>query len=159
MSLPKETDLFPLIKMWLEEQDYKVYAEVKGCDVVARKGKELVLIEIKRTVNMSLVHQIIRRQEVGALVYGAICAPKAYVDKAWSNTIRLFRRLGAGLITVPAATGGVEGLMQHVKPAKALREPLEKAYGKDLHGCTMDVNFGGPLGRVADGHVRRRQQE
>ena len=41
MSNPRETDLYPPIKAFLEDQGYVVKAEVGAADVVAVRGAEI----------------------------------------------------------------------------------------------------------------------
>ena len=145
MSLPKETDLFPHIKLWLEEQDYTVRAEVKGCDIAAVKDGRLVLIEIKRTINLELIYQIIRRQAADALVYGAIPAPRSF-DKRWREGVRLLKRLQAGLILVYMNDGPRVELLLHPERIPNTRRNTTRAYLNEMSGRTVDANVGGSPG-------------
>ena len=54
----KETDLYPIVCRYLEQQGFEVKAEVKHCDVVAVRGVEPpVIVELKTTLNLELVLQ------------------------------------------------------------------------------------------------------
>lgn len=146
MPLPKETDLFPHLKEWLEAQGYTVRAEVKGCDIAAVKDGRLVLVEIKRTINLELVYQIIRRQAADALVYGAIIAPKEF-DKRWREGVRLFKRLQAGLILVYMDETPRVELLLHPEPQRqGVRRNTTKAYLREMSGRTVETNVGGSPG-------------
>ena len=42
-----ETDLYEPVCRFLEEEGYRVQAEVKDCDIAAEKDGELVIVELK----------------------------------------------------------------------------------------------------------------
>lgn len=53
MAGPRETDLYPPVKAFLEAQGYVVKAEVARCDVVAVRGDEPpVVVELKTRFNL-----------------------------------------------------------------------------------------------------------
>ncbi len=99
MSLAFETDLYPPVLAWLESAGYTVHAEVNSCDIAARRGSELAVIELKRALNLDLILQAVRRQETAASVYVAVPAPQRQ-DKRWRDCLRLLKRLEIGLILV-----------------------------------------------------------
>jgi hypothetical protein len=71
----RETDLYPPIKQFLEQQGYAVKAEVGPADVVAVRGDEPpVIVELKTGFALSLFHQAIERQTVTDAVYIAVRA-------------------------------------------------------------------------------------
>jgi hypothetical protein len=95
MSL--ESDLYAPVKTLLESQGYSVKGEVKGCDVVAVRGREPpVIVELKRAFGLSLVLQGINRLALSDAVYLAV--------GTWPKNLRevkkLCRRLGFGLMVV-----------------------------------------------------------
>lgn len=98
----RETDLYAPIKAFLETQGYDVKAEVASADIVALRGdEEPVIVEMKTTFSLSLVHQAVARLSISDLVY--IAAPRKSGRTAWSNLKsmkKLCRRLGIGLLTV-----------------------------------------------------------
>ncbi|MGF1592146.1 MAG: DUF2161 family putative PD-(D/E)XK-type phosphodiesterase [Kiloniellaceae bacterium] len=113
MSIAREEDLYEPVKAFLEGQGYAVKAEVRGCDLVARRGSEPpVIVELKKTFNLALLLQGVDRLAVSDQVYLAFAAPSR--TAAWRRdrrpVLKLCRRLGLGL------------LMVH--PDKALVEPL-----------------------------------
>lgn len=95
-----ETDLYPPVKRFLETQGYIVRSEVHGCDVVAAKGGDLVIVEMKPAVNLTLVLQGISRLETTDAVYLAVEAPRRSNKIRWGEIRQLCRRLGLGLVTV-----------------------------------------------------------
>jgi hypothetical protein len=95
MSL--ESDLYAPVKTLLEGQGYSVKGEVRGCDVVAVRGKEPpVIVELKRAFGLGLVLQGVDRLALSDAVYLAVGA----WPKNMRNVKKLCRRLGLGFIVV-----------------------------------------------------------
>ena len=68
-----ESDLYIPVKDFLELQGYEVNGEVKGCDVVALRGnEELVVVELKLSFNLELIMQAVERLAVTSKVYVGI---------------------------------------------------------------------------------------
>ena len=100
-----ETDLYHPVKRFLEAQGYEVKAEVRDCDVVARRGGEPpVIVELKAGLTLQLLYQGIDRQALSDAVYLAVPAPHRRLP---SEAVKLARMLGLGLITV-AKSGSVD---------------------------------------------------
>ena len=110
MPKPKESDLYPAVKSYLESQGYEVKAEVGAVDVMGlRGGDDPVIIELKAGFSLSLFHQAVARQAVTDDVY--ICVPRqsgGRSGKALKDSARLCRRLGLGLMTVRLRDGFTE---------------------------------------------------
>ena len=70
-----ETDLAGPLYGRLAELGYTVRSEVKDCDIAAVKGDELLIIEVKKTLNLPLLVQAVRRQRLTDIVYVAIPRP------------------------------------------------------------------------------------
>ncbi|MFT6675409.1 MAG: hypothetical protein ACJAVM_001601 [Sulfitobacter sp.] len=110
MNTPRETDLYPPIKGFLEDQGYVVKSEVGAADVVAIRGAEpLLVVELKLGFSLALFHQCIARLKVSDDVYLAVPrqSGKRFAKAVKENTA-LARRLGLGLITVRLSDGLVE---------------------------------------------------
>ena len=110
MSSARETDLYPPIKSFLEDQGYVVKSEVGAADVVAVRGAEPPLVvELKLGFSLALFHQCIARLKVSDDVYLAVArqSGKRFAKAVKDNT-SLARRLGLGLITVRLTDGLVE---------------------------------------------------
>ncbi len=101
-----ETELYLPLKRAFESQGYAVFAEVNACDLVARRGDELVIVEMKCAFSLELVFQGLARQSATQSVYLAIAAPARYDRKRWRGMQRLCRRLGFGLIVVRFSRAG-----------------------------------------------------
>ncbi len=110
MSDLRETDLYPPIKGFLEDQGYVVKSEVGAADVVAvRGGEPPVIVELKLGFSLALVHQCVARLRVSDDVYMAVARGKGRrFAKSVKEMTTLARRLGLGLITVRLSDGLVE---------------------------------------------------
>jgi hypothetical protein len=94
----RETDLYPPIKAFLQSQGYEVKAEIRDCDIVARRGsEEPVIVEMKAAFSLRLLLQGIDRLALSDTVYLAISEPRR---KGTGDWIKLCRRLGLGLLLV-----------------------------------------------------------
>ncbi len=102
MGSARETDLYPPIKAYLEDQGYVVKSEVGAADVVALRGAEPPLVvELKLGFSLTLFHQCLARLKVCDDVYLAVARmPGKRFAKALKANVALARRLGLGLITV-----------------------------------------------------------
>lgn len=110
MSAPRETDLYPPVKAFLEDQGYVVKSEVGPADVMALRGAEPpVIVELKTGFSLTLFHQCLARLAVAEDVYMAVPRQtgKRFL-KALKDNTALARRLGLGLITVRLYDGLVE---------------------------------------------------
>lgn len=97
----KETDLYLPIKSFLEQQGYEVKGEVRDCDMVAVRGIESpVIVELKLSLNLTLMLQAVGRQSLTDSVYIGIPKSTPLLQSKRKHVIKLLRRLGLGLITV-----------------------------------------------------------
>lgn len=53
----REAKLFAPLKSWLNKQGYKVYAEVKGIDVIAHMPTKQLAFEMKMTCSEKVIEQ------------------------------------------------------------------------------------------------------
>ncbi len=53
----KESELYPALKNYLNQQGYQVKGEVKSCDLMAEKAGVYLLVELKLVFNLKLVFQ------------------------------------------------------------------------------------------------------
>ena len=107
--MPKEADLYPPIKAYLQRQGYEVKGEVGAVDIMARRGSDApIIVELKLGFSLALFHQGIDRLAVTDLVYVAV--PAGGQAKARKSNVKLARRLGLGVMTVRLRDGHVEVL-------------------------------------------------
>ena len=137
----READLYPPIKAHLQRQGYDVKGEVGAADVVARRGDDLVVVELKLGFSLALFHQGIERLLVTDHVYVAV--PAGGRAKALKANVKLARRVGLGVMTVRERDGFVEVLADPApytpRKSKKKHSRLVRAFDR-LQG---DPNSGG----------------
>lgn len=106
--MPREADLYPPVKAYLQRQGYEVKGEVGAADVVARRADDVVVVELKLGFSLALFHQGIERLAVTDLVYVAV--PSGGKAKALKANVKLARRVGLGVMTVRLRDGHVDVL-------------------------------------------------
>ncbi len=75
--------------------------EVRNCDIVARKGDDLVIVELKTRVTVTLLEQAVKRKEITESVYIAVPMPAGKRKyPRLGSLVPLLRRLEIGLLTV-----------------------------------------------------------
>ncbi|MEX2366321.1 MAG: DUF2161 family putative PD-(D/E)XK-type phosphodiesterase [Pseudohongiellaceae bacterium] len=95
----RETELYQPVHDFLQQQGYRLRAEVSNCDLVAMKEGELVVVEMKTRVNMTLLIQATERQSITPWVYVAIPEP-ARPNSHSRGVERVIRQLRLGLLLV-----------------------------------------------------------
>jgi hypothetical protein len=175
---PREAALYAPVKNFLERRGYEVKAEVRGCDLVARRGEEPpVVVELKLRFSLGLVLQGVDRLALTERVYLAV--PRISLPRRRSrrlapdspDTRKLCRRLGLGLMLVGKSRVEIleEPVPYRPRPAKlqALRlkdefdrrigdanvggtvgVPVITAYRQDALRCAQALALGGPM-RIA----------
>lgn len=143
----KETELYAPVKQFLEERGFAVKGEVNGCDVVAVRGEDTVVVELKTAFNLTLVFQAIERQKLTDDVYVAVEAPRT--RQRWTDMRDLCRRLGLGFLTVHF--GRKQPFVEVIcepEPYKPRRSHKGKArLLKEFNKRTGDYNVGGTTRR------------
>jgi len=168
-----EAALYPLVKAFLERQGYVVRGEVRGCDLVARRGDEApVIVELKLRFTLPLLIQGIDRLALSPLVYLAVPRPMARtrgVRPDAKPVRKLCRRLGLGLILI-GGRGAVEVIEDPIpyRPRQAKRRsslllgeferrrgdlnvggssrtPIVTAYRQDALRCVRALEAAGPM--------------
>jgi len=111
VGFESEEDLYAPVKAFFEGQGYEVKAEVRGCDMVARRGTEPpVIVELKTGFTLPLVLQGIDRLALSDHVYLAVAvAARPARNSLWRRErrgiLKLCRRLGLGLLAVHEGSG------------------------------------------------------
>jgi hypothetical protein len=142
-----EVDLYEPIQKHFKKQGYRVNGEVHDCDVTAVKGEDLVIIELKKGLNIDLLLQATRRQRLTDLVYIAIPKPKRVSRRRWNDILALLKRLELGLITVSFA--GIRRNIEFVLHPEPYERGLSKNKKKraailaEIEGRSTDYNIGG----------------
>lgn len=156
MKRLKETELYGPVKELLQQMGYDVKGEVAHVDLVATKGDEFVLVELKTSFTLKLLLQATQRQKMSRFVYIALPAPtpRQRFSKAFKEYEHLLKRLELGLILVnfkknppeaqlifqPLPYDRQKVLNRHSKQRKFLLKEAEERFG--------DYNVGGGKGKV-----------
>ena len=171
MAAKKETDLYAPVKTYLEAQGYAVKGEVGAADVVGIRGAEApVIVELKLSFSLALLHQAVARLAMTDFVYVCVALPKGGArGKTLRDNIRLCRRLGLGVMTVRTRDGAID---VHCDPGPyaprksrrktqsllrefdrrigdpnaggATRHGIVTAYRQDALKCLLVLDQGGP---------------
>jgi len=96
----QESDLYLPIKSHLQSLGFEVKGEIKNCDIVAQKEELLIIIELKLSLNITLLLQAVDRFSLADIVYIAIPKQCTLYKKQSKQVKKLIKRLGIGLILV-----------------------------------------------------------
>ena len=147
----KEVDLYQPIKNHLEKIGYKVKGEIKKCDVVAIKDDQVIIIELKLSLNITLLLQAVDRFTMSDIVYIAIPKQCPLYKKQSKQIKKLIARLGIGLIIVDFQPDNqyVEVISdpKEYKPRKNKRK--QAALLKEFSSRIGDTQAGGSTNKKA----------
>jgi len=147
----RETDLFPPLKKWLEGQGYSVHGEVQNCDIAARKGEELVIVEMKKNFTLALLTQAVSRKEITDSVYVAVPVPPGKkIPPNFRRVKELLRRLEVGCILVDFMKTKTRVRIElHPLPVSPRSRPGKKrAILREIDGRYAEFNRGGEPSRT-----------
>jgi hypothetical protein len=156
----KESDLYLPIKRFLQSQSYEVKGEVHDCDVLAVRGTEApVVVELKRSLNLSVVLQAVARLSLTPNVYIGIPKRGAVLKGRRRHVVKLLRMLGLGLVVIDSG-GGTESVKVLLDPreyrprrSKHRQKRLLGEFGKRVG----DPNLGGTERRAGVMTVYRQR--
>jgi len=143
----KETDLHQPLFDFFTEQEYKVHCEVKDVDMTAEKDGEIIAIELKRSLNLSLLVQGTQRQLYFDSVYIAVPHPRQKISRrAWKQRIHLIKQLELGLLLVSwdkqgKASVEVKLHPEKYKPRKNIKK--QKSIIREITGRSRNYNVAG----------------
>ncbi|MFH1422158.1 MAG: DUF2161 family putative PD-(D/E)XK-type phosphodiesterase [Planctomycetota bacterium] len=144
-----ETDLYPPVYNYLIAQGYTVRSEVNNCDITAVKGEKLVIVELKRRFDTSLLIQAARRQRITDSVYVALPFPEEGIwTKRWIGIKHLLRRIEVGLILISfKKKKAILEILFHPLPFdRKKRKSHKKAILEEMDNRSGDFNRGGSVG-------------
>mgnify|MGYP002639157874 FL=1 len=142
----QEVDLYPPLKSYLEGQGYEVKGEILNCDVVAFRPEDPpIIIELKLSLNMSILLQAVDRIKISDTVYIGVPNGLVVLKKRCKQIIKLMRMLGLGLIVIDprAKIGGVDVLCDpgEYKP-RQIKKQTQRLL-KEFQERVGDPNQGG----------------
>ncbi|MEO3429016.1 DUF2161 family putative PD-(D/E)XK-type phosphodiesterase [Pelagibius sp. CAU 1746] len=150
VTIAREEDLYEPVKAFLEGQGYAVKAEVRGCDLVARRGEEPpVIVELKKAFNLALLLQGVDRLSLSEQVYLAFGAPARALTwrRDRKSVLKLCRRLGLGLLMVHPSKNLVEPLLDPLPYQPRLNRKRQALLLKEFAQRVGDPNTGGQTRR------------
>lgn len=149
-----ETHLYQPLYNYLTAEGYTVRSEVKNCDITAERGEDLIVIEMKKSFNATLMIQAVQRQRIVNSVYVAIPRPKGGKRGTdWHGMCHLLRRLELGLILVmPEGKAADVEIVFHPGPFDRTQSVYTGKKGKrslleEIHARNGDFNVGGSVRR------------
>jgi hypothetical protein len=141
-AAPLEADLYPVVESFFSAQGYTVKGEVCGCDLVAVKGDDIVVAELKLTFNIKLLYQAVRRLMITDKVYAVIFKPKTRQKMSyWQMMKSLSRRLNIGLLVIDG-----DKILTIAEPGKFAGKILPRHKNKilrEFNGRKISKNTGG----------------
>jgi hypothetical protein len=141
--MQKESALYPPVKALLTRQGFEVKGEVGAADLVACRGDDLVIVELKLKPSLTLYHQAIARLKLTDHVYIAVPRPKGRQSRrVLRDTMAMCRRLGLGYMTVHA-DGRVDVVCDPGPYAPRKNTKARARLLKEFDRLTGDPNDGG----------------
>ncbi len=139
----KEADMFPMLKQHFEQLNYKVNAEVKSCDLTAIKDGELIVVEMKTSLNITLLYQALERKKLTPYVFIAIPKPKRDLRKNLHKMKNLLSKLQIGLIVVDIVNKDVIRYLEPEEDGAKLNYKKKSQVLKEIGKREVDENIGG----------------
>lgn len=150
MKTIRESDLFKPVRDYLIRQGYSVKGEVLHCDITAVKDDELVVVELKKSLNMTLLIQAVNRQKFADSVYVAVARNNnRSIPKNFRGACHLLKRLELGLILVSflKTKTNVEIIFHPSDYRKRKSHKARRSIIREISGRTDNFNVGGVTGR------------
>jgi len=148
--IQSERELYGPVRDYLVARGYVVRGEVKGCDLTATRGDDLLAVEFKREFNTALLIQAAQRQRAADSVYVAVPRPpEGLRTKRWRGICHLLRRLELGLLLVnPGGPRPAVEIAFHPLPYERKRlKKAKRAILDEMSGRSGDFNEGGSVRR------------
>jgi len=137
----KETDLFPLLKSYFENQGFYVQAEVNDCDIGAKKEELIIIVEMKTQLNLKLIYQGCQRQLINDNVYLAV--PRINNKKTYKERLYMLRRLNLGLLIVDLDNETVEAIIDPTEFVFRRSKKKKQKLLKEMNQRVTNINIGG----------------
>lgn len=140
--IKNETDLYNPVKKYFEQKGFEVHGEVNSCDLTAAKEDLIIICELKKSFNITLLYQLMDRKKYTPFVYAVIPRPNNLRNNEHRKRVRLLVILGIGLITVAPSTRQVDVLVE--PKATEFFVPRYKIHLlRELAARHTDLNIGG----------------
>lgn len=137
--------MYKPLKKFLKAQGYTVHSEVEDIDVMAQKGEEVLIVEMKTSFNLQLVYQLIERLKITDQVYAYVPLEKrGRWPKSYKRMCALLKRLHCGLLTLDQHTRKVVVMEFAPAPFTPRKNYAKKRLAlSEFKGRSVDLNQGG----------------
>ncbi|MEN6357486.1 MAG: DUF2161 family putative PD-(D/E)XK-type phosphodiesterase [Armatimonadota bacterium] len=142
-----ETELYNPLYDYLASHGYTVRSEVNNCDVVALKDDDLIIVELKKCLNVVLLSQAVKRQQSCESVYVGV--PRPPDKRKWTcanrSLLLLLKRLELGLIFISPGNKRVpvEIILHPVPYKRHKKRKSRRAIIREVENRSADFNTGG----------------
>ena len=151
----KEADMYEPIKNLLTAQGFTVRGEVKDCDIAAIKDDILWIVEMKLSINLTLIFQAMDRKTATDWVFVAVPRPKSFRSKPLRQLQSLLKKLEIGLITVALDSPAIHAEILLFPTGRAEKtNKKSETLRRELAGRTSDTT-GGSKGAVNTAYRER----
>ncbi|MDR1316367.1 MAG: DUF2161 family putative PD-(D/E)XK-type phosphodiesterase [Spirochaetales bacterium] len=144
--------MYAPLAAFLRQEGYTVHAEVLGTDIAARRGEELLLVEMKLRFNLDVLLQAVSKQGAADKTCIAISSSSGKRPQKWSAVKDILRRLGIGLFIVhfcPPLAPQVEEVLaaEDFRAVKIPRKKRKVRAGliREMEGRPANFNTGGSV--------------
>ncbi len=137
----KETDLYPLLKIYFEKKGFFVQAEVNNIDLVAKKDDLIIIVELKTQLTLKLIYQGCQRQRINDNVYLAV--PIICNKKILKERLHILRRLNLGLLMVDFDKEIVEAVIDPKEFIFKRSKKKKQKLLKEMESRVTNINVGG----------------
>lgn len=144
----KETDLYLPVKDFFEAKGYDTRGEVKDCDMAGLKDDELIIIELKLRMNITLLYQVIDRQKIADKTYIAIPKLSFRQRKYLSKIKYICESLNIGFMTVDLKENTVDLHFDPEYPIRLRDNKKKRAIIDEINNRRTDLNQGGTNGKI-----------
>ena len=150
----KEIDMYEPIKYLLESKNFVVKGEVKDCDIAAKCGDVLWIVEMKLNLSVKLLYQAMSRLSLTPCVFVAIPRPKR-VDNNFKSAQKVIKKLELGLIVVALDSKApfAEIVLEPGKPHKTYKKSA--AIHKEIENRIGDTPGGSNKVKITTAYRER----
>lgn len=141
--IKSETELYAPVKNYFSNMGFKVDAEVRDCDITAKKDNIVVICELKRGFTIELMYQLVEKKKLTPYVYAVIPRPKNMGNRAFKKKIELLKALDCGLLVVLNSTKRVDLVLEPRGEDTSAKKYRRRGLEKEISTRKMSLNIGG----------------
>jgi len=138
------------LRAYFSQLGFTVQSEVLHCDLVAIQNNHCIIVELKKSLNMTVLVQACERQTRADEVYIAVPRPLRFGPRTvWPRLIAILRRLELGLLFVSIDSPNPEvTVAAYPEPLTVRKQAAKrKALLREATARSADYNQAGSTGR------------